>query len=210
MTSVRTRVRMNAALREAGLLAVDSSGRIDLARTKAYFLEQGGYFLFNGTGRPAGSVPEEERGALGARIEAMLRGLRDPRSGRTVVEDVFTPGSREGTGGTHGGDVYLRLAPHVFPTGETTGEVFYEGPPRGEHILAPDRDDMHASFVVAGPGVAAGADLGIVRQVDLAPTLAALLGLDPPAQSRGVVLERALVRDRGSPSPRRTRPSALD
>jgi arylsulfatase A-like enzyme len=51
---------------------------------------------------------------------------------------------------------------------------------------------MHASFVVAGPGVAAGVDLGIVRQIDLAPTLAALLGLPPPAQARGVVLEQAL------------------
>jgi arylsulfatase A-like enzyme len=45
--------------------------------------------------------------------------------------------------------------------------------------------------VVAGPGAAAGVDLGVVRQVDIAPTLTALLGLDPPAQSRGVVLERA-------------------
>ncbi len=208
MTSVRTRVRLNAALREAGLLAVDPTGRIDLARTKAYYLEPGGYFLFNGIGRPAGSVPEDETGALRARIEAMLRGLRDPRSGRSLVEDVFSPGTLEGTGGTHGGDVYLRLIPHALPTGDASGDVVYEGSPRGEHILAPDRDDMHASFAVAGPGVAAGVDLGIVRQVDLAPTLAALLGLAPPAQSRGVVLERAL--DRGRGSPRKTHPAAMD
>jgi Type I phosphodiesterase / nucleotide pyrophosphatase len=192
MTSVRTRVRLNAALREAGLLALDSWGRIDLARTKACYLEPGGYFLFNRTGRPAGSVPEEGTNDLRARIESMLRDLRDPRSGRTLVEDVFLPGERDGTGGPHGGDLYFRLVPHVLPTGEASGDVVYEGPPRGEHLLAPDRDDMYASFVVAGPGVAAGADLGLVRQVDLAPTLAALLGLAPPAQSRGVILERAL------------------
>jgi hypothetical protein len=206
MTSVRTRVRLNAALREAGLLTVDSGGRIDLGRTKAYYLEPGGYFLFNRTGRPSGLVPDGETGALRARIEAMLRGLRDPRSGRRLVEDVFLPGAREGTGGTHGGDVYLRLVPHALPTGEATGDVVYDGAPRGEHILAPDRDDMHASFTVAGPGVPAGVDLGIVRQVDLAPTLAALLGLAPPAQARGVVLERALGSRRLSPSSRETRP----
>jgi predicted AlkP superfamily phosphohydrolase/phosphomutase len=207
MTSVRTRVRLNAALRDAGLLALDASGRIDLARTKAYYLEPGGYFLFNGTERPAGSVPEEETSALRARIESVLRGLRDPRSGRSLVEDVFLPGAREGTGGTHGGDLYLRLVPHALPTGEASGDVVYEGAPRGEHILAPDRDDMHASFAVAGPGVAVGADLGIVRQVDLAPTLAALLGLAPPAQSRGVVLERAL--DRRSPASRGALPAIM-
>jgi phosphoglycerol transferase MdoB-like AlkP superfamily enzyme len=50
---------------------------------------------------------------------------------------------------------------------------------------------MHASFALTGPGVAAGVDLGVIRQVDIAPTLAALLGLGPPAQSRGAVLEGA-------------------
>jgi predicted AlkP superfamily phosphohydrolase/phosphomutase len=192
MTSVRTRIRMNAALREAGLLKVDDQGRIDLARTKVYFLEQSGYFLFNRIGRPGGSVRDAEVEALRAQTEAALRGRRDPRSGEPVVEEVFAPGVREGTGGPHGGDLYVRLAPHVLPTGETNGSVVYEATPRGEHVLAPDREDLYASFVVTGPGVVSGVDLGLVRQVDIAPTLAALLGLPPPAQSRGVVLERAL------------------
>jgi predicted AlkP superfamily phosphohydrolase/phosphomutase len=206
MTSVRTRIRMNAALREAGLLAIDSRGRIDLSRTKAYYHEPGGYFLFNRTARPSGSVVEEETGNLRVRIEEMLRGLRDPRSGQPLVEGVFAPGVREGTGGLNGGDVYVRLVPHVLPTGEVSGDVVYEGAPRGEHMLAPDRDDMHASFVVAGPGVAAGVDLGQVRQVDLAPTLTALLGLRPPAQSSGAVLERALAGGGGIPASRGSRP----
>jgi arylsulfatase A-like enzyme len=45
---------------------------------------------------------------------------------------------------------------------------------------------------VAGPGVARGADLGSIRQVDIAPTLCALLGIDPPAQAVGSVLQKAL------------------
>jgi hypothetical protein len=36
-------------------------------------------------------------------------------------------------------------------------------------------------------------DLGRIRQVDIAPTLAALLGLGPPAQAVGRVLEAALA-----------------
>jgi arylsulfatase A-like enzyme len=52
---------------------------------------------------------------------------------------------------------------------------------------------MHASFAMAGPGVARGVDLGVIRQIDIAPTLAALLGLEPPAQATGRVLEKALA-----------------
>ncbi len=196
MTSVRTRVRMTAALREAGLLALDPEGHVDLARTKVYYLEPSGYFLFNRVGRPGGSVRGDEEGALRARTQAMLRGLRDPRTGEPLVEEVFAPGAREGTGGPQGGDVYFRLVPHALPTGEASGDLVYDGAPRGEHILAPDRDDMHASFAVDGPGVKGGVDLGLIRQVDIAPTLAALIGLGPPAQSRGVVLERARSGDR--------------
>jgi hypothetical protein len=176
---------------DPGLLALDGHGRIDPARTKVYFLEPSGYFLLNRIGRPGGCVRDAEVEALRAQTEAVLRRLRDPRSGQPVVEEVFPPGVREGTGGPHGGALYLRTAPHVLPTGETLGSVVYEAAPRGEHVLAPDREDLYASFVVAGPGVAPGVDLGIIRQVDVAPTLATLLRLPPPAQARGVVLERA-------------------
>jgi hypothetical protein len=47
-------------------------------------------------------------------------------------------------------------------------------------------------FAVAGPGVAAGVDLGVVRAIDVAPTLSALLGIDPPARARGTVARAAL------------------
>jgi arylsulfatase A-like enzyme len=53
---------------------------------------------------------------------------------------------------------------------------------------------MWAAFAVAGPGVASGADLGLIRQIDIAPTLCALLGIDPPARAAGRVLTGALAR----------------
>jgi hypothetical protein len=51
-------------------------------------------------------------------------------------------------------------------------------------------------FAVAGPGVAAGVDLGVVRAIDVAPTLSALLGIDPPARARGTAAQAALARSR--------------
>ena len=74
------------------------------------------------------------------------------------------------------------------------GSVVEDVAPRGIHGLNPERAELQAGFVVAGPGVAAGVSLGPIRQIDVAPTLAALLGLDPPAQATGAVLTRALAR----------------
>jgi arylsulfatase A-like enzyme len=42
--------------------------------------------------------------------------------------------------------------------------------------------------------VAAGVDLGRIRQIDVAPTLCYLLGIEPPAQATGSVLTSALAR----------------
>jgi arylsulfatase A-like enzyme len=66
--------------------------------------------------------------------------------------------------------------------------------PRGEHFLDPASPSMQTAFALAGAGVAAGADLGRIRQIDVAPTLCLLLGIEPPAQATGAVLTPALAR----------------
>jgi len=40
---------------------------------------------------------------------------------------------------------------------------------------------MNSSFFIAGPGIAAGRDLGQIDMRDIAPTLAALLGVTLPS-----------------------------
>jgi hypothetical protein len=49
--------------------------------------------------------------------------------------------------------------------------------PAGTHGYAPDVTDMNSSFFIAGPGIAAGRTLGQMDMRDIAPTLAALLGV---------------------------------
>jgi arylsulfatase A-like enzyme len=58
---------------------------------------------------------------------------------------------------------------------------------------------MHAAFALAGAGVAERAQLGVIRQIDVAPTLCLLLGIEPPAQATGVVLLSALARREAMP-----------
>jgi arylsulfatase A-like enzyme len=53
---------------------------------------------------------------------------------------------------------------------------------------------MQAALTFAGPGVAEGKDLGQVRLIDVAPTLCALVGIEPPANAQGRVIQPALAR----------------
>ncbi len=55
----------------------------------------------------------------------------------------------------------------------------------GSHGYAPDHPDMPGMFLALGRGVPAGARLPVMHQVDLAATIAALLGIEPPLDSEG-------------------------
>ena len=57
---------------------------------------------------------------------------------------------------------------------------------RGTHGFDPlEHEEMHGIFLAMGRGVTPRSRLPRVQAIDLAPTLAALLGIDPPAQSEG-------------------------
>lgn len=83
--------------------------------------------------------------------------------------------------GRSGDVVVLTTPPHAIsrPRG---------GPPdrvRGMHGYRPDHPDMAPIFYATGRGVA---PVEASRTIDIAPTAAALLGIDPPAQSEGTAL----------------------
>ncbi|WP_053096101.1 hypothetical protein [Frateuria defendens] len=58
---------------------------------------------------------------------------------------------------------------------------------RGMHGYDPAQPAMQSTFLIAGPGVPAGRDLGLVDMRDIAPTLAQLLGVSLP-QAQGHAL----------------------
>jgi predicted AlkP superfamily pyrophosphatase or phosphodiesterase len=62
--------------------------------------------------------------------------------------------------------------------------------PVGRHGAATELD---VAFALAGAGVRPGAAPTDPRHVDIAPTIAALLGIDPPTGSQGRVLDEALL-----------------
>jgi predicted AlkP superfamily pyrophosphatase or phosphodiesterase len=191
-------LRPNVALAQAGLLALDERGTIVLTRTKAvYFPGNSGFVLVNRRSRPGGIVAPEEEDTVRAAVTAALRGVRDPDSGQPIVLELLDarkPAQEPSFGGPNGGDLYLSVRAGYDVSASSTGAVVEDVAPRGIHGLDPQRRELQSGFVVAGPGVAAGVSLGPIRQIDVAPTLAALLGLDPPAHATGAILTKALAR----------------
>ncbi|MFB3126080.1 MAG: hypothetical protein ACE1Z8_01235, partial [Candidatus Acidiferrales bacterium] len=55
---------------------------------------------------------------------------------------------------------------------------------RGQHGYLGTNQEVQAIFFAAGPKVKPGG-IGTVHHVDVAPTVSALLGIDPPAQNQG-------------------------
>jgi predicted AlkP superfamily pyrophosphatase or phosphodiesterase len=189
-------LRPNVLLKQAGLLVLDAGGRVDLTRTRAYY-SPGQYVLINRVARTGGIVKPEEEDAVRRAVVAALRQVSGASARAPVVLDVLdprTPGHVPSFGGPAGGDLYLSIAPGYNVSARLDGEAVMKIAPRGEHGFDPDRPAMHVAFALAGAGVARGADLGLMQQIDIAPTICLLLGIEPPAQATGVVLRPALGR----------------
>ncbi len=190
--------RPNVALRAAGLLATDDGGAIDLAQTKAvYAPANGGFLVANLDTRPEGIQPRKGAALVRAASIGAMREMRDPGTGEPVLAELLVAGDRgapPGLGGPSGGFLYLRPAPGVVLSADTTGPAVEGVDPRGE-AFDPALPSAAGLLVLTGRGVAGGRRLGDVAAVDVAPTLAALLGLPRPAQAAGEPITRALAQE---------------
>ena len=86
------------------------------------------------------------------------------------------------------GDITTHLV--LNAKSSSTGRQARSRPYHG-HGYFPDHPSMRAALVLSGRGIAAGARLDNVRNIDVAPTIAVLLGLDLPTAT-GRVLKEAL------------------
>lgn len=180
----------NAVLERAGLL-VRSGSRINLARTRACVPPWSDFFVtVNGIDRLDGIVRASEREAVLRRAEEALLSARDPRTGQRIVRAVFRPSETVGLGidGEACGDLYFDVAPGYYPMSRVTSRVVEADPSpigSGSHGFFPFRSSMQAICIIGGAGLAAGRTIGPIRQIDIAPTLALLLGVPAPRDARG-------------------------
>jgi hypothetical protein len=176
--------RPNAALAAAGLLAVDSNGRIDLTRTKA--LSPNGYWVsVNRVARRGGTVALESEDSVLHAAENALLAARGP-DGAPVVTGIWRTRDTDtlGMGGPVGGDLYYDVAPGYRWTERPTGPVAADGPPQAGHGYPAPDPDMATVLCATGPGFG-GRRIGSAATIDAAPTVSGWLGMPAPADSRG-------------------------
>jgi predicted AlkP superfamily pyrophosphatase or phosphodiesterase len=106
--------------------------------------------------------------ALRAELDRRYRGLVELLTAAELAEMGAFPGAALGLVATPGYMLVALDSPRiVLPSGEY----------HGMHGYLPTLPEMATGFVAAGPGVRRGVELPLVRQLDVAPTLAVLLGL---------------------------------
>jgi hypothetical protein len=94
---------------------------------------------------------------------------------------VLSAEEARAAGGFPGAAMVIALKPDVRMGGRFEDPVLAPALPRGDHGFLPENAAMDASFLVVGPGIPANRDLGRIDMRDVAPTLAALLGVPLPS-----------------------------
>jgi hypothetical protein len=177
--------RPNVALARAGLLVADTAGRIDLSRRRA--LSPNGYWVtVNRTVWKGGIVPPAEEASVLAQAEQALLAARGT-DGAPVVTRVFRAAEHDslGLGGPVGGDLYYEVAPGYSWSSSARGAVAEAlADPDANHGFPSVSSDMYTVFCAEGLAFPPRR-LGPARTIDVAPTVAAWLGMAAPPTSRG-------------------------
>lgn len=163
-------VHVNAVLRGAGLIDVNERGAVTGWRA----------FAWNAGGSAAIVLHNpDDREAL-ARARDAAAGLQaDPSH---PIDRVLEGDAVRTSGGFSGAALVVGLAAGFRTGGALAGPSVTAVPaPGGTHGFLPGSPDMDASFFIVGEGVPRGRSLGTIDMRDIAPTLAAKLGVLLPA-----------------------------
>jgi 2',3'-cyclic-nucleotide 2'-phosphodiesterase (5'-nucleotidase family) len=172
------------------------------ARAKACWAGGTAQIHINLAGRdPGGIVPAADYETVRNQIITAFQTLTDPANpGKQVVLKILKReelGNVDGTDSMHpsrSGDVTVVLRPPYQYDAATPGQRIAFSQFFGQHGYLPNLVDiphnvnMHATFVAAGPGIRKQAPVEGVRAIDVAPTLAFLLGIPGPQNASGRIL----------------------
>lgn len=124
--------------------------------------------------------------ATRGRVGELLRSLAaDSANG---IDRVIDAADLRRRGGFPGAAYLVSLKAGYTAGNNARGPLVVDVPVGGTHGYLPDVPAMRASFIIAGPGIPQGRDLGLIDQRAVAPTLAKLLGVQLPAAELGALL----------------------
>jgi predicted AlkP superfamily pyrophosphatase or phosphodiesterase len=169
-------LRINAALREAGLIEVDDKLKVREWQAIAW--------ISGGSAAIMMRDPNDNRARQKAR-ETLQRVAASPDNG---VLRVLEGEEARRLGGFPEAAFIVGVKPGYAISGNLEGPVVRPAKPGGTHGFLPELPEMNSSFFIVGPAVPAGRNLGQIDMRDIAPTLAAVLGITlPSAEGRDVL-----------------------
>jgi predicted AlkP superfamily pyrophosphatase or phosphodiesterase len=154
----------NALFKQEGLITTNAAGTI--TEWQAYYHSSGGGgFVY---------LKRPDDALMKARVGVLLAGLKE--DALNGIETLWTREDLHRLGGPPGAAFGIGMA-DGFYSGQDTRELRRTGPSRGGHGYDPASRDMDAAFIIAGNTVPRRGDIGVVRMTQIAPTLAAMLGV---------------------------------
>jgi 2',3'-cyclic-nucleotide 2'-phosphodiesterase (5'-nucleotidase family)/predicted AlkP superfamily phosphohydrolase/phosphomutase len=146
-------------------------------------------------------VPADQYETVRNQIVAAFQNLDDPNipGQQQVVARVMKKEELRNVDGTDGlhpnrsGDVVVVFRPPYQTDAQTPGQVVAPSQFFGQHGYLPNLVDlahnvnMHGSFIAAGPNVRPQAPVAGMRAIDVAPTIAFLMGIPEPQNARGKI-----------------------
>jgi predicted AlkP superfamily pyrophosphatase or phosphodiesterase len=113
--------------------------------------------------------------------------LNNPSYG---VRRAYYGSQLQATGGFDGAYVVLEAQPPYNFGSSINGNapVITPSSEKGNHGYSPHKPEMFASFLVHGPKIKQNTTIGMVRLIDIAPTVAYILGLKMPSNVQGRIL----------------------
>jgi len=174
-------IGLNVLLLREGLITLDEEGEVSTWSA-----------MIHATGTSAGvylndDAPAEDR----IRVSAVLEGFAVDDAGRTRYTRIPADALAQ-LGGPSGAAFYLEGGPGVMMS-SSFHPAFLErrASLRGNHGGLPSDPDLATGVLFAGAGIRAGVVLEAVDLVDIAPTVAALLGLRFP-DTDGRILDEVM------------------
>jgi predicted AlkP superfamily pyrophosphatase or phosphodiesterase len=174
-------INTNVYLKNEGFIDVDKEGKATSYRVRAH--SSGGSDLIY-------ILDEENKESIRKRLKPLLAKLEGVE--RVLDVDEFT---RYGLPNPHDNpeqaDLMLAAKPGYSFGGSLSGNNPIEevGERRGSHGHLPDPHYMHATFLAVGAGIKPGVKLKTVSNLDVAPTIARLLGVKLPTAEGRVLTE---------------------
>jgi predicted AlkP superfamily pyrophosphatase or phosphodiesterase len=168
-TAIRTEINLPHAFLEAGLITQDANGKV--ASWEA--------IPWPAAGTDAIYLARPDDVALQAKVLDLLTKLKaDPAIG---IEEIVGSDEIVKRGGFPGASflVSFRLDA-TAPVRPLSQPLIAPAKQKGTHGHSASHPELRSTFIIQGPDIPRGRDLGVIDERTIAPTLARILGVDLP------------------------------